>query len=403
MSASPPPRASLDGLPIETKTRISELCDRQDSAVGAMFELGKSWSTLSAPYRFKTIKVSKTPETLFQLYIAPKYGRFFRQIDFDDARLETFRWSEVVKQRPIGLGRLLTSLLKLDLDIISDSNFSRVVDTTQNLRSLRLSGGRPSWSGQRFVEVIAGLPLLLDLEIPTPTLANILQAAVRAAADQNLPRLQSYKGPIGSDLATSLAFPTLFAHSLQHLAFDSHDVFNEAVEMPVWPERATFPHVRSLTIKAASDEDLHVLDGFRPTSLATASSPTTGTSPATFARNFTFPGTFRHIRLFVKNEALQDYAAELVPRWFDLPGSRFSTNPVEPFVDVEFFSAISDRQDIHDGTYVSSAQLAKYVDCAMDFLVDWQRRAADTSDAGAYARLAVVLQRAELERVAMLG
>ncbi|EGU12977.1 Salivary gland secretion 1 [Rhodotorula toruloides ATCC 204091] len=521
MSASPPPpRASLDGLPIEIKTRIIELCDRQDkwlaelhrylktyaeereswnddlpqgtskmlahcedlaanfgSTVAVLFQLNRSWSSLAAPFRFKvrrphstagsartertvaqTIKVSRTAGTLFQLYIAPKYGRCFRQIDFDeDTPNETFRsilallpyfphlvdarlsnagfsdflpghstrdddqltWYDLVNQAPMGLGRLLNSLVTLETDANSENSLSRIIKITRNLRSLRLTARRPSWSGEHFVQIIAKLPLLLDLEVPPTTSADILKDVAAAAVSLRLPRLTSYTGPLHSDLASSLALPSAFASSLRRLTFKINDEFEDAFEddgEPLWPSDTLFPHVRSLTIKTTHDENVRALGGVSPQRFPSITSvhvqaaifadtieSSYGLAADYLCANFSRTGTLRHVRLSIEDEPFRAHALDSVDERIRLPGISVSTNPMEPFVHWAFFSATADRQGAQDGYCVDGDRAAELVDRTMDFLTDWHRRAAETDDDGAYARLAVVLQRGELERVAMLG
>lgn len=44
MSSSPPPRASLDGLPTEIKARILEFCDRQDKWLAELHRYLKTYA-----------------------------------------------------------------------------------------------------------------------------------------------------------------------------------------------------------------------------------------------------------------------------------------------------------------------------------------------------------------------
>ncbi|BGP52229.1 hypothetical protein JCM10450v2_008200 [Rhodotorula kratochvilovae] len=110
----PRPRVNLADLPLELKTKIAQLCAEQDEAfktwsdayaranehdaqkveeirkfhgfsLGALFCTSKEWSEIAAPFRFPTLKASRTMDDTYRYIVAFRRAQHFTDLHIDSS------------------------------------------------------------------------------------------------------------------------------------------------------------------------------------------------------------------------------------------------------------------------------------------------------------------------------
>ncbi|GEM08209.1 proteophosphoglycan ppg4 [Rhodotorula toruloides] len=449
------PRASFDGLPMEIKARVVEHCAEHDEkwaklrdhleecvdaeerppfkgaikktdvrrafqaatetyvpTIGALFRLSRLWSTLAAPHRFKEVRTSQTDTLLFRHHIVQRRGHLFRKVWFDahdttilhnfvlilphfsavteadvtdegfggylDEASETdgLSWTALTDASPFGLATVFGRLTYLKTDITRTEDIVRLASAAPNLRALHLSEVAENDGGlTRIFEI---LPDLRDfvLKEADSELLRTLNNAMFACGGQLFPPIASLEVDVQDDLSEAMRFAQHFAPSLSTLTFNftsktRHD----------YPDDAVYPNLRSLRLEGQVDEIEALMSCMKreqfpaivelvvcSDQLGVQMAPSMHEAVKNLGLEMQL---LERVRIYDPRLCLVDHLLGRRPSQFRSKGS-------------------SVRYDLHRPS----------IKRTLDFLGEWFERAEGPGADGELARLAKVLQQAELERVA---
>ncbi|GAA5996484.1 uncharacterized protein JCM10292_007641 [Rhodotorula paludigena] len=270
------PRATLDGLPLEIKTRIVEMCAEQDerlrvmiaeaerrvennddpdyealvetfarrhqSSLGALFCTSTTWSALAAPRLFTVLKLSKTHTPAFRFRIAPLRSRHFRQLVLDEPA-EDDEDNSFVKRNVMG-----------DVFNLPLSNVDSVVVTSHAAPALFLVHSYMPWydlnSPKAFLAIklnaLLGQVTTLDLRLTDVRHPNISRVIVTRA--KQLRELYVNVDALATDVGPELWDILASAPSLVKLRLTTSRAF-EFSNIPPPTIAPRWPPLRSLSFE----------------------------------------------------------------------------------------------------------------------------------------------------------
>ncbi|BGO98636.1 hypothetical protein RTBOTA2_003142 [Rhodotorula toruloides] len=431
------------------------------SSIGALFRLSRSWSAAAAPYRFKAIKVFNTFALVFRQRIAIRYGKFVETLHFDQADddsdlqaillLSPFftRLSKIIltnagfsdilskgrrtKEQlawlmfdedegdigdPMGWPSLFTNITTLDLELDYHMHFIEVIRSTRCLRRLHLRGGAKGTRvdlHEAFVgfvfEAVPGLDTFEWQGAKASTLQAFRSTESRGLAAR--PRLRHLSLEFEGEVQDVMGFVALFATSLESLALE----FTKDSTAQHVPTDCGLPNLKSINIKGDNGDALRsfivsidhttscpALERvvLHPKDLSNdADGSTTDLLEQRFA-DIAVKGTLQHIQIWDASAPLGSSWRNEIVDTLAGNGLKVSMAPMNPFPDPYFLNADYTRhRDNQPDTTIPDSTEA--LDRVFTFLGDWYARAKATKNPADLARLAVVLERAEIERVIKTG
>ncbi|BGP31445.1 hypothetical protein JCM10296v2_003209 [Rhodotorula toruloides] len=214
-----------------------------------------------------------------------------------------------------------------------------------------------------------------------------------------------------SDLEGSLLFASLFSSSLTDLHFSLHSLHNTSPASV----SVLFPLVRTLHLVG----DVDGFDGFVATVTAhqfpvpseleieRLNEVESMAKVVAFCASFKSAGRpLRTIRIFDSTRHFDHRTLDLIQDSLAHSYTSIHTTPYlssTPFIDGVFMQPKDLVEAVENGEHINVDGIKCAVKRTADFLADWVRRAEVSGSEEDFARLAVVLQRAELERVTMAG
>ncbi|BGP47516.1 hypothetical protein JCM10450v2_003371 [Rhodotorula kratochvilovae] len=175
------PRVGFDNLPCELKSRIAELCSEGDervtemaelvaaamsgshlrwkaprSSIGMLFCTSTVWSKIAAPYRFKTLKMSRMSKPVFTYCVATR-AEHFRHLIFDVGRFDE-PYSAISL-----LAQLAPRLRHMEKVMIEDAFFRPARDLIERGRQRR--GDEPQYILAHLVALLSQMRAV-ELEAP---------------------------------------------------------------------------------------------------------------------------------------------------------------------------------------------------------------------------------------------
>ncbi|BGP31297.1 hypothetical protein JCM10296v2_003061 [Rhodotorula toruloides] len=416
------------------------------SSIGALFRLSRSWSAAAAPYRFKTIKVSNTfVETLrFDqadddsdlqaiLLLSPFFTRLSKIIlpnaGFSDILSKGRRTQEQLAWLvfdeddgdigdPMGWPSLFTNITTLDLELDYHMHFIEVIRSTCCLRRLHLRGGakgsrvdlHEAFLGFVF-EAVPGLDTFEWQGAKASTLQAFRSTESRGLAAR--PRLRHLSLEFEGEVQDVMGFVALFATSLESLALE----FTKDSTAQHVPTDCGLPNLKSIDIKGDNGDALRsfivsidhttscpALDRvvLHPKDLSNdADGSTIDLLEQRFA-DIAVKGTLHHIQIWDASAPLGSSWRNEIVDTLAGNGLKVSMAPMDPFPHPYFLNADYERhRDNEADTTIPDSTEA--LDRVLTFPGDWYARAKATKNPADLARLAVVLERAEIERVVKTG
>ncbi|BGP14051.1 hypothetical protein JCM10213_002346 [Rhodosporidiobolus nylandii] len=428
MSSTPvlPPEASLERLPAEVKSRIAELCAQQDkrlketwaaleahavaalpaadellalvrhqrgkpTSLGSLFCASRVWSEIAAPFRFRSLKASRTTAPAFRFRIATLRARHFTHIDLD-------------KSLPPDLDALL-SLLPLFVSIKSLALHEQPAEHLLGA-SWSLTTSSRDWHAQKAFTKQTLRDLLSRVEALILHPSNAAQVNSVLAAAPRVLSLELHCSGLNAAAPSAVQLPS----SLRRLAIISLSPrdFPSTLCVPARP-----PLLESLTWQGTALPPSFIpFAGSFAASLCSLAIEVRSNSGGTygvdgFEEDPCFP-SLTELRL--AGDALHSatrrtarssafISSVYVSEWGQRNGVAVFPYPTELFPEHAFVAAEPLRFWATDGP--EGKDLLPAVDRTMAFLADWHEQAKKAARPEEYARLAAVLRAAELERVAM--
>ncbi|GAA5970060.1 hypothetical protein JCM11641_000250 [Rhodosporidiobolus odoratus] len=462
-----PRRVTINDLPTEIKERIVELCAEQDerlkqtlgqtrytkSSVRGIGSCGRGpldligLSTLiAAPYRFKTIKVSRSAWPVFAFRIAAVRAQYFTMLDIDEcskATLEGFlplfpRFPNIktLKVHPsatqhicgnhwyphilgdldtqVGYARvafvgLLARLRSLEIQSHADLLYlDAFIGRAERVRTLVLDVTNLR-SPHTAIRSIAKLSSLEELEITTSA-STAIDFAAASSGNVRYPPLQSLTVRGEHLMDDFFDFAALFTGSLTTLVIEMQLAASDEPSDYAQPRELTFPALTDLRLTGCAKLILPLFYSFTADhypALTTVYLYLNATPELDDADLVTvLQGHVESPRRHFKTLHIFDLACPFYPEEIRYLTSWAATNRVDLVhtptrIYPETPLVVADPlRNLRNGE-MAEQPLVSAVDQTMDFLVQWHGRAKQGQDGDGYSKLATMLRRAELERVAM--
>ncbi|BGO90968.1 hypothetical protein NBRC10512_002276 [Rhodotorula toruloides] len=410
------------------------------SALASVYGLSRSWSAAAAPRRFEELHVWQTKSPFFRQHILPRFGHHFRRIN---------RLDQLAREDPLLLPQLpnadravlnggirparqqktddsISALLRdplralvaflaqlgtLELRFFDDwALIQEALHAAPSLRTLRLRHDPLRPAIVEVIDMLARLPNLRELDIDE-LLPDPATDILTVRRQHPLPPLLSLSMDATSDLEGSLLFASLFSSSLTKLHFSLHSLHNTSPA----PVNVLFPMVRTLHLVG----DMDGFDGFVATVTAQQFPVLSEfeierlNEDESMAKVVAFCASFKSagrplgtIRIFDSTRHLDHRTLDLIHDSLAHPYTSIHTTPYPPstpFIDGVFMQPKDLVKAVDNGEHINFDRVKRAVKRTADFLANWVRRAEASGSEEDFARLAVVLQRAELERVTMTG
>ncbi|GAA6026816.1 hypothetical protein JCM8097_005882 [Rhodosporidiobolus ruineniae] len=481
-----PPRASLDSLSTELEKRIVELCAEQDETLrnwtervlelnprtvhvdssvpdlvrsvraahpqtlGTLFCLSREWSTIAAPYRFKTLKASRAGHPVLQFALAPRRGHLFNHLELDSSSSPELSSLLLLLPNFTKIRRitfhdkpLVSTLRELGLDSPPDVNSTssyvgaliRQLLRTASALDLHLKN---SW---RILEMVKHAPALtalaLDLrrvDFPFSALKKVLnEARGLRSLELHLAEDDDFDLELELDLAGAVADPdplpalqTLVLHAYR--APDTFFTFAAAfsaslvcLELDLYPDETSydlpglephvFPALTSLRLVGSFSNAETFMASCTPTTLPALESlyidmnsiAALGPANPIFAvleQHLRVPSPrFKRLQLFDVDWPFSAADLAFARAWAQLHNVTVLVDPFASFPDHRLLRKpgphpfrTADPDDLDE--------LVPAIGRVVEFVSSWYERAKRAPTQEEFERLAAVLRAAELERVA---
>ncbi|BGO90967.1 hypothetical protein NBRC10512_002277 [Rhodotorula toruloides] len=425
------------------KSDLAEYLDKvasRPSLIGSLYRLSRSWSSAAAPERFSSLLVSQTGSFIFQQHILPRCAHHFRVVRFDalgtnrarfnafllllpqlpnvDAALLTrsgfeehlsetntfdrLTWASLEDPLSV-LARFLGRLIKLDVSFGDWTHINRVVQAASSLQILYLHDHPEDLDSNVLVDILQHLPNLRELAMETVD-SEALNDAIGRLQGQKLPPLADFSVFVGWDIAVVLRFAHLFRNTLTHLTLAITPNSGGARD----PINTTFPHLHTLRFygEAGTSDDFFL--GLSAQHLPVLS------HLIVLGRDLAIQGVddvldfcdafkragrpLREIQIVDPQSFLSVADLERIHGELDHPNTKITTAPCDNFLERLYLRPPKEAELVWP---IDPHPIRLAVEQTVGFINDWLAQARNMEDIGAYARLAVVLQRAEVERVVM--
>lgn len=397
-------------------------------------------------------KLSKTTSLLFRFRIAPLYGQYFHTLEFDtihqeglqalllllphmpniveldlhpdgfervldaDARstygCEVLRLASLEGDSPLGFKPLLSSVATIHFELGSMRALGKLLRAAKSLRELHVYPkwpNRPVLPADELDDILASSPQLEALHLAVPLTRS-------AALDHSTasPLLRTLTLQVSG---YCLPVAARFADSLERLAlvFSGYGGRENVIH--------TFPQVKTLELtlaeqSGAQEEFLACLASInpatypalqtlilRPKSIQVEQAYRIMHGVRQMVENLdeTDPGNpLRLIHICDSLCPLPASSVDTLRSALERPGRKLTAGPMEPFVNSFTFHAEYNRA-VGEGWPCEAAEAAASIDVTLSYVQEWFARAKATGNEADLARLAVALERAELERVVRTG
>ncbi|BGO90820.1 hypothetical protein NBRC10512v2_003076 [Rhodotorula toruloides] len=395
--------------------------------------------------------------------IAPRYGKFVETLHFDkidgDSDLQAVlllspffsRLNKIIVKRPglsnvlatgllqqdhlsecsfmtepggndpLGLPSLFANVTSLDLEMDERMCFMRAIQATRGLHSLHLRGDLAEFNYSISMQTLLLPKLFADMtQLETLKWTGVRVSTFKAFCSSDddwkggLPRLRHITIGFDGLLQDTLEFVSMFADSLEHLVLEFTENSTARKEMPTWK----LPRLKILEMKGQNGEALRTfacsiyewtypaLERLHVCPIALFDDDEDLTvrfleEQITDHDSRTPSNPLRFIQIwdasFPLNSSWQRHIRTVLARH----NRQVSTTPMEPYPDSFFLHAELRRYDEKRGR--SGQDKIAQLDRVFEFLGDWYTRAKTTRNDADLARQAVILERAELERVVRTG
>ncbi|BGO98837.1 hypothetical protein NBRC10513v2_003233 [Rhodotorula toruloides] len=484
------PCACLDSVPTEVKSRIAELCWLQDKwwhkynehmhkqfayeaddsdeeseyspflslhdeiakrygqSLSQLALLSRGWADVTAPFRFQTVKVSRSGRPVFRQRIALRHAHHVRKIDFDELDMSQFsvflsylRGFINVKNVVVGTPEIAEFCRKAmveenpyrmdEAQLMASSQLRQMFGQLESLRyacppphllpTFQLAASTLTSFGMRIAEAATDMGILSQVLKSARRLRTLSLDAADCEPDfTNLPPLSEMTWPA----LTRMSFKAkrinpsfagfLLDHqtSTQSLSLEwTEEPFEDDNPTFTFPPSSSFPLLYSLELLEGGVSALFpLLASIKHSTLPVLRLLTVVPKYSNLDDPGTQVETSTHLNAILERyngqgPAVYSYesssplcAYELYAHHLKLTYGRgqLVRTPVTPYPHTAFHDPDPDDFDLLKGLDLLKQPMAN----TMDFLASWYQRVKASGSAQDYSHLAYALQLVELERVA---
>ncbi|GAA6057497.1 hypothetical protein JCM3770_000586 [Rhodotorula araucariae] len=422
---------------------LEELRIDHSGTVKNLFEVSREWSALAAPYRFRVLKSSKAHSNIFRFAIARLRASHFREVVLDSCPanaidlfinvllqlnqvdtmtieekfcsstfggLELPRYRSVFETDTAAVARAVRTTLRkmasLNLRCTSTRLCRSIIKASHCLRSLRVDFGSVPPAHERLSWLLERLPPVEELALAADNWRGSASALV--VRSDKLPDLRSLSVAGSGAEAVTFALVAHFAANLKVLKIDM-DISARGRQYHAFTPSCMFPSLEELHLAGyehALDQVVEPLSPHRLPRLEILQFEMRdgifhvgNLARLVWSLADALPRTLKTLRLLAHRAPLHAWELREPELWrasgIDVRFSLLAhTEPFPVMLDVPGW-----RDHYADGDIDTTDDLSAVADKTVDFLAAWRDRARASGDGVELARLASVLQRAEIERV----